>query len=167
MPGQTDRVRVMSEADRDMVLEWRNHDDVRRNMYSPDIITRENHYAWFAKASVDDKIWLLIFEGDGAPQGFVNFRQIAAGGIASWGFYLAPGAGHGMGQRLGKAALDFAFGKAQLHKICGEVIAFNDRSANFHTRLKFQQEGVQRQQHFDGTNYHDVICFGLLKEEWT
>jgi len=33
-------------------------------------------------------------------------------------------------------------------------------------RLGFQREGVLRQQHFDGQQYHDVVCFGLLANEW-
>jgi UDP-4-amino-4,6-dideoxy-N-acetyl-beta-L-altrosamine N-acetyltransferase len=53
-----------------------------------------------------------------------------------------------------------------LHKLCGQALAFNERSIRFHQNLGFRREGVLRQQHFDGEQYHDVVCFGLLASEW-
>lgn len=156
----------MNEGDLEQVLSWRNHPDVRRYMYTQHEISPEEHARWFARASQDSERHLLVFEINGTPLGFINIHQIASGGTADWGFYAAPDAPKGTGHTLGQTALRYAFKTAGLHKLCGQALAFNERSIRFHLNLCFQREGVLRQQHFDGRQYHDVVCFGLLANEW-
>ena len=156
----------MNKEDLERVLSWRNHPEIRRKMYSHQEISLEEHASWFARSSQDPERHLLMFESDGSPFGFINIHQIASGGIADWGFYTAPDAPKGTGQALGQAALRYAFEAARLHKLCGQVLAFNELSIRFHLALGFQHEGVLRQQHFDGQQYLDVVCFGLLSKEW-
>lgn len=156
----------MNEGDLERVLSWRNHPEVRRYMYTQHEISLEEHTRWFARASQDPERHLLVFEIDATSQGFINIHQIASGGIADWGFYAAPDAPKGAGRALGQAALRYAFKAAGLYKLCGQALAFNERSIRFHLSLGFQREGVLRQQHFDGQQYHDVVCFGLLANEW-
>lgn len=160
------RVRPMTAQDLERVLEWRNHPEVRRYMFTRHEIAPAEHAAWFERASRDASRHLLVFEADGVPMGFVNFHAPGAGGIADWGFYLAPDAPRGTGRKLGHAALGHAFGVAGLHKVCGEALAFNERSIRFHLNMGFVQEGVLRDQHFDGEQYHSVVRFGLLRQEW-
>ena len=159
-------VRPLSEGDLARVLSWRNHPEVRRYMYSQHEISMEEHARWFAQASQDPKRHLLVFEIGAMPLGFINIYPVASGGIADWGFYAAPDAPKGTGHALGQATLRYAFKAAGLHKLCGHALAFNERSIRFHLNLGFQREGFLRHQHFDGRQYHDVVCFGLLANEW-
>ncbi len=159
-------IRKMTVDDLNVVLTWRNHPDIRRYMYTQHEISIEEHRAWFERASKDSHKHLLVFEIDEKPQGFVNITELSSSGVAEWGFYIAPDAVKGTGRQLGKAALEFAFNNLNLHKVCGQALAFNERSIQFHHSLGFQQEGTLRDQHYDGENYHAVICFGLLSNEW-
>lgn len=159
-------IRPMSVADLDTVLAWRNHPDVRRYMYTQHEIALDEHTRWFERASQDPSRHLLVFEYDAVPLGFINIHQVASGSVADWGFYIAPDAPKGTGRLLGQAALQYAFQQARLHRLCGQALGFNERSIRFHLNLGFQQEGVLRQHHFDGQQYHDVVCFGLLASEW-
>ncbi|WP_339651680.1 UDP-4-amino-4,6-dideoxy-N-acetyl-beta-L-altrosamine N-acetyltransferase [Halopseudomonas pelagia] len=159
-------IRRMTGNDLEQVLSWRNHPDVRRFMYTQHEITLAEHIRWFDRASVDTARHLLIFEIDGEAQGFINLHEIAPGGIADWGFYAAPNAHKGTGRQLGNKLLQYAFGELGFHKICGQALAFNERSIQFHLRLGFEQEGILRDQHFDGQQYHSVVCFGLLATDW-
>ncbi len=152
----------MTREDLERVLNWRNHQEVRRYMYTQHEISLVEHTRWFERVSLDAGRHLLIFENDAVPLGFANIHQIAAGGVADWGFYTAPDAPQGTGRQLAQAVLHYAFGQAGLHKICGQAIAYNERSIKLHHNLGFQQEGTLREQHFDGERYHDVVCFGLL-----
>jgi len=156
----------MNEWDLEQVLAWRNHPEIRRYMFMQQEISLEEHTRWFARASQDAKRHLLVFEIDSTPLGFINIHQIANGGVADWGFYAAPEAPRGTGRVLGQAALHYAFETAELHKLCGQALIFNERSIRFHLNMGFQREGVLRQQHFDGLEYFDVVCFGLLASEW-
>lgn len=160
------QIRRMMHADLERVLAWRNHPDVRRYMYTQHEIALDEHQRWFERSLQDPKKHLLVFEVNQQPLGFVNFNEAVNGSIADWGFYVAPDAPKGSGRQLGCAALSHAFTQLQLHKVCGQALAYNERSIQFHQSLGFQQEGILRDQHFDGERHHHVICFGLLCHEW-
>lgn len=159
-------VRAMTDDDLALVRQWRNHEDVRRYMYTQHEITLAEHQHWFERAAQDNRRHLLIFELESTPLGFINLHEISTGNVADWGFYISPDAAKGTGRQLGCTTLDYAFGALKLHKVCGQALAFNERSIRFHHALGFQQEGVLRDQHFDGNNYHAIMCFGLLAHEW-
>jgi UDP-4-amino-4,6-dideoxy-N-acetyl-beta-L-altrosamine N-acetyltransferase len=135
-------------------------------MYSQHEITLAEHLAWFDSATLNPLRHLLIYQEDNQPLGYVNITQHSSKQIADWGFYLSPEAPKGSGSRLGKAALKYAFTSLSLHKICGEALDYNQRSINFHLNQGFKQEGVLRDQYFDGEEFHSIVCFGLLKQEW-
>lgn len=166
VPGGKDSVRTLTESDLRQVFDWRNHPDVRGYMFTSREITWDEHVAWFARCTKEAGRHLLMFEADGLPSGFVNLFAARPGGVADWGFFVAPGAPRGTGSRLGKAALDYAFGTCGLHKVCGQAIGSNARSIALHKRLGFREEGVLRDQFFDGLIHIDVIQFGLLAREY-
>ena len=159
-------LRPMSESDLELVLEWRNQPEVRSYMYSTHEIRMDEHRTWYDHASNNAAIALLIYESDEQACGFVNITRTRCPEVADWGFYLAPDAPKGSGQELGKQALKYAFEQLSVHKLCGQVLSFNARSIAFHTRLGFTEEGRLRDQHFDGEQFHDVVCFGLIGSEW-
>lgn len=156
----------MDANDLEQVLGWRNHAEVRRYMFDPRLIPLDEHCRWFEKASKDPARHLLVYEQHAVPAGFINIHPVASGGIAEWGFYAAPGSPKGTGRSLGRTALRYAFEKVGLHKVCGRVLDFNERSLRLHLMLGFVQEGILRDQHFDGLHHHDVMCLGLLANEW-
>lgn len=159
-------LRPMTAADLETVLELRNHAEIRRYMLTQHEISRQEHEAWFDRASQNPGLELLVLEIDEECCGFVQFKETNYHGVVDWGFYAAPDAPKGTGRKLGLAALTHAFKKENLHKICGQALHWNQPSIKFHKSLGFTQEGILREQHFDGTGYHDLICFGILKCEW-
>ena len=161
---KTDMVPV--PQDLEQVLEWRNHPDIRRHMYTHHEIGMAEHRAWFERSAADPGRHLLIAEAQGQALGFVHFRQVDTGRVADWGFYAVPHAPKGSGRRLGNAALQYAFGILGLHKVCGQALESNERSIALHRALGFSEEGRLREQHFDGRHYRAVLCFGLLASEW-
>lgn len=159
-------LRAMVDTDLLMVLEWRNHQDVQKFMYTSDKIFYEDHKDWFARSLQNPMVHILIFEKDAAPLGFVKICEKTDGHIGEWGFYMAPAAPRGNGFLLGQTALSYAFRNLKLHKLCGEVFADNLASIRFHKKLGFIQEGVAQNKHFDGKYYRDVAYYGLLYEDW-
>jgi UDP-4-amino-4,6-dideoxy-N-acetyl-beta-L-altrosamine N-acetyltransferase len=157
----------MHQGDLEVVLAWRNHPNVRDHMFTRHAISRQEHQAWFERSRSDARKHLLIYEASGVPLGFVSLGLGSHERVADWGFYAAPEAPKGTGQRMGRAALDHAFGLLALHKVCGRAIETNEASIRLHARLGFQLEGLLREQHFDGQNFRAVLCFGLLAREWT
>lgn len=160
------RIRPMEESDLAQVLSWRNHPDIRRFMYSTHEISPEEHAQWYQSVRQSSKHTVLIYERNQTPAGFVSLTRKTCAEVAHWGFYLAPQAEKGTGYQLGKTALTYAFNELNLHKVCGEALGFNSPSIRFHQKLGFKEEGLHKEQHFDGKAYHDVVSFGLLRAQW-
>lgn len=159
-------LRPMCSDDLDNILKLRNHPEIRRYMFTQHEISQEEHKRWFEQASRSPGIDLLILENGKECLGFVQFKESNFKGVFDWGFYIAPYAPKGSGRKLGMAALDYAFNKEKLYKVCGQALQWNKPSISYHSYLGFKQEGVFQSQYFDGEVYHDLVCFGLLKDEW-
>jgi len=160
------RLRPMTAEDLEMVLGWRNHPDVRRYMYTTHEIGMDEHTKWFSVAVTNPAIALMVYENNGEGLGFVNVTRTRCPEVADWGFYLAPHAPRGSGRIMGNLALQYSFEQLELHKLCGQALGFNGRSIAFHQALGFAVEGRLKDQHFDGKEFQDVVCFGLLKRVW-
>jgi UDP-4-amino-4,6-dideoxy-N-acetyl-beta-L-altrosamine N-acetyltransferase len=145
---------------------WRNHASVRAMMFSQHQLAEEEHRAWYLRVCQDPTRRLLLAEDATGPFGFVQFADVAPGGVADWGFYIRPGAIRGSGTRLCSAALEHAFSALDLHKVCGQVIVGNSASVALHHKLGFAEEGVLRDQKFINGGYLSLVCFGMLKPEW-
>jgi len=160
------RLRPVNKEDLERILAWRNHPEVRRFMYSQHMITMQEHLRWYESLQNNSFKRAFVFELAGVPSGFVSFSLATGGHVADWGFYVAPGSSKGTGGKLGRTALQYAFTVMQLHKVCGQALYHNERSIRFHERLGFLREGTLRDQYFDGSCYHSIVCFGLLAREW-
>lgn len=160
------QIRSAELADLEQILLWRNQPEVRTYMFTQHEISFPEHLKWFERSQKDPTQKLLIIEEKSLPLGVVNFSGVGKGGVATWGFYAAPNVARGSGNKIGLMALEFAFNQLEVHKVCGQALAFNEASVRMHCKLGFLQEGVLRKQHVVNDFYHDVICFGLLREEW-
>lgn len=161
------RLRRVAIDDAALLLSWRNHPEVKRYMFSQNEITLEGHIAWLSNALNDKNKVLLVYEEDFVPKGFVSFiRSSTSPSVVDWGFYTAPDAEKGTGTRLGTAVLAYAFDQCGFHKICGQVLEFNQRSIRFHEKLGFKLEGVLSEQYLQGGKHIAIHCFGMLASQW-
>ena len=160
------QLRVLSDDDLEMVLQWRNHDDIRKWMVNSDIITLSDHLAWFERNKNRTDRLFYMFEYRQRPQGYISFIAIPNSTAYEWGFYVKPDAEKGMGHLLGIAALTLAFEELGLRKIFGQVLAFNEKSLSFHKKMGFVQEGLLRKHFKDQRGEFDIYQFGLLRTEW-
>lgn len=158
----------LSESDLDLILPWRNAPAVRQASFTHHEITPAEHRAWFQRQQQNPCArWYLYRDAAGTPQGVVYFTALdPAQRTGYWGFYARPEATPGTGTRILYAALELAFGELNLHKLNGEALASNTASVNLHKKVGFTQEGIFRDQHFDGTRHIDIIRLGMLASEW-
>jgi UDP-4-amino-4,6-dideoxy-N-acetyl-beta-L-altrosamine N-acetyltransferase len=161
-------LRPLTEKDLSLVRAWRNAPEVRLNMYSTHEISEAEHKAWFARLKDNTQSrWFIYEDALGQPKGVIYFTQIEpSNGSAFWGFYVAPEAISGMGTRMGLDALDKVFLEMRLHKVNSEALAQNVGSIRFQKKLGFQEEGLLRDFHYNGTEYVDVVRLGILATEW-
>lgn len=62
--------------------------------------------------------------------------------------------------------LAYFFNERRYQKANAEVYSFNEASIRLHERLGFTLEGQLRRMVYTGGEYHDVLVYGLTKEEF-
>ena len=60
----------------------------------------------------------------------------------------------------------FGFENMGLNRIEADASIYNVGSMTLLQKVGFIQEGVQREQYYEDGNYHDLVLFALLKQEW-
>lgn len=162
-------LRPLTEHDLPRVLEWRNSERVRANMYTERIISMKEHQCWFEKQcgnSVNEKYF--IFESKNRPLGFVSFTRFnPASGTCYWAFYLGEAnVPRGSGAIMEFMAIEHAFRELVIRKLCCEVFVFNTLVIKLHRKFGFVEEGRFAEHMFKNDKYEDIVCLALLKREW-
>ena len=157
----------MEHKDLEIVLSWRNRDEIRLNMINDSIIKIEEHLKWFNKIKEQKNLEFLIFSINDVPVGIVNFSNITDH-CCDWGFYIgAKKSPKGSGTVMAYYAIEYVFKKYNLlHNINSEVIAFNDASINFHKSLGFKEFGLANFKIERFGNSHKVFKFYLEINDW-
>lgn len=161
-------LRAMQLSDLEQVLQWRNSERIRNCMFNDEVISLEEHTAWFAKVKQEQKSYHLIFEYRNQPIGVVNITQLdQKNQKCYWGFYIgALDTPPGSGLAMGFYGLNYIFNELGMRKLCSEALACNIPSVNYHIKLGFTKEGQLRKHVSKKEKFEDVICLGIFKEEW-
>jgi [ribosomal protein S5]-alanine N-acetyltransferase len=113
----------------------------------------------------------LAITEHGAPDallGTVSLRRFLRDRRAELGYWLASHAwGRGIATEATRAVVDFGFHELGLARIYAHVFVDNHRSQRVLEKLGMISEGVKRQHIRKGRRLHDVVIYGLLREEWT
>lgn len=160
-------LRSIADAELELMREWRNAPAVRANMYSQQEISREEHLSWWEriKSSADQKYFM--YEIGGTPLGITAFNRINIHSRNSdWAFYASPTAPKGTGSNMEYLMLEYAFNTLKLHKLYGEVLAFNTRVISLHQKFGFKVEGVLREQRKINDQFVDICMVGIIAAEW-
>jgi RimJ/RimL family protein N-acetyltransferase len=70
------------------------------------------------------------------------------------------------GTEATRLLINYGFQQLNLHRISSSAVAFNERSIKLHKKVGFREEGRLRQAMFKNGQYHDLVQFGILREEW-
>ena len=106
-------------------------------------------------------------EAPDALIGSASLRRHARDRRAELGYWLgADSWGRGYATEAGRALVDFGFGELALERVYAQVIAGNDASCRVLEKLGMTYEGVRRSHVRLGRRLHDLLLYGLLREEW-
>ena len=155
----------MIKSDLKTILDWRNNPEIRKRMFNQNKIKLDEHKDWFAEASRNPNKVLLIFEVYSEPMGYINFN-LKNKKECDWGFYIAPGSQKGIGSRMGKLAINYAFKKLKVTKIEAQAISSNQPSIKYHLKLGFKHFKTLKDSYYNDGKYEDIICFELCSNYW-
>lgn len=139
----TVQLRLIAEADLDITLGWRNRDDVRIWFNNSEIITPDQHRAWFAQYAEKDDDFLFMVEASGRPVGQASVYGIDwQDGTGEVGRFLAAPDTRGRGY-IGLACaelLRFCAGILSLNSVSLEVKENNERAIRIYLGNGFREK---------------------------
>ena len=74
--------------------------------------------------------------------------------------------GQGLGRKITKAVVDWAFAQLNMNKIGLSVVATNFHAIHLYESLGFICEGILRDEQFRGGHYSDVILMATFARSW-
>lgn len=72
----------------------------------------------------------------------------------------------GYGTDAMKTLVKFIFEQMNINKVKLHVYSFNERARRCYEKVGFKEEGRLRQEIFRNGAYHDIICMGILRDEF-
>lgn len=155
----------LSDEQKDEVLKWRNHPDVRSRMFTSHEISKEEHYRFIESLKSDSasRCWMI---GD---IGVISLKRInTTHRYAYLGIYKNP---LHVEKRIAKTLIEVlkrkAFCELKLHTLRLEVFSDNRKAVDFYKRNGFHKEGFLREavRSEDGV-YKDIMVMGLSEKEY-
>jgi RimJ/RimL family protein N-acetyltransferase len=87
-----------------------------------------------------------------------SYMGIGIGDKAYWG--------KGYGTEAMNLLLRYAFTELNLHRISLTVFEYNERAISMYQKCGFKIEGMNRDYHYRDGRRWDLVCMGILREEW-
>lgn len=146
------RLRLLHEADLPNTLKWRNQDHIRRWFFNSNILSAEQHGAWFRQYQERDDDFVFIIEE--VDQGYRPVGQVALYHVdwenrrAEYGRLMigeADAAGKGLARAATQAILKIGFEVLGLKEIYLEVFPENSRAIKLYEAVGFQEVGRTEQ----------------------
>ncbi|GAA3736196.1 hypothetical protein GCM10022422_19070 [Flavobacterium ginsengisoli] len=138
-----------------LVFNWRNNYEVRKWMYSTDLVELDNHFNFVERLKTDkSKLYFLVKRND-LPIGTFSLTGIE-NGEAEWGYYVAPDYHHkNIGVEFYYYALEYIYLVLKMKNVKGYVLTTN-KSANSFSDLfgfskvisKFTSSGNNNDEYF-------------------
>jgi RimJ/RimL family protein N-acetyltransferase len=116
----------------------------------------------------DEALYVMVDDGD-RVLGHVGLYEIDHR-IRTGEFAILlgdkPSWGKGIGLACTRWMVKYGFEELNLHRIHLTVLATNVRAQRMYEKLGFKLEGRLRHAQWKGGQYVDVLCMGILDDEW-
>ncbi len=175
LKGKSVLLRPVKRSDISYFLKWFNDPEVIQylTLYLPMTEMAEEKYIeelGTTRAKSDVSFVIEVIEGDSIkPIGNCGLHEInSKDHNANFGIVIGEKDywSKGYGIEATRLLINYGFQQLNLHRISSTAVAFNERSIKFHKKVGFREEGRLRQDIFKNGQYHDLLQFGILREEW-
>ena len=157
-----------SRGDQDRLLQIRNSDSVRREMYSDCIISTQEHarYIDSLRGNPSRVLFAILCEKSNVV-GALSLSEIdRIHKNCDWAFYLDSSARGGVGSAVEFFILDYVFNEIRFSKLNCEVIETNPMIVNMHKKFGFVEEGFRRENIIKNGRRVGVHLLGITRGEW-
>lgn len=149
---------TLSKAQKEMILQWRNHERIRTYMFRQTPILGQEHTDFIEKlkGSLDRRYFLVQYES--SDIGVIDFTHISSHS-ATIGLYVNPYLNQkGLGSLLMSAILGYAKETLNLPLLYAEAFATNTKAIHL-----YQKFGFFKVEEKEVNNQH-IICMERIDE---
>lgn len=172
--GKDIKLRPLQFGDESFFFKWRNdleYIGLTKSIRLPKHQANEKEWLESVMKDKSNKSVVFIIEtiSDSVSVGFVQLNQIDwISRNCTFGIAIPEKdfQGRGFGKDVMRLIFDYAFNFLNLKKVLLEVTSFNANSIHLYEKMGFEKEGVLKQHYFWNGNYHDVLIYGLFKENF-
>lgn len=160
-------LRLLTYADTDLIVAWRNQDAVRKNFIYQELFTRQGHESWIKnKIETGNVVQMIICDlATDKPLGSVYIRDIdRQHNKAEYGIFIgeAKARGRGIGTAAAKLMLRYCFEEEGLHRVYLRALSGNLQAIRSYEKAGFVTEACLRDDvRIDGV-YHDIVWMAAL-----
>jgi len=132
-----------SLEEKKMILEWRNHPNIRKWMYNQEEIELDSHLQFIDSLKYcQDKLYFLV-KMDKQYIGVIDFTNIDYHNKSTYfGLYSNPNLKiAGIGTILLKTILNYAFNTLNMNTLKLEVFEINKKALNLYKKFNFKKTG--------------------------
>ena len=160
-------LRLMTWFDTDLIVAWRNSEQVRRNFVYQELFTREGHENWIRTMIETGKVvqMMICDLRGGRPLGSVYIRDIdRQHNKAEYGIFIGEddAVGRGIGSEACRLACDYGFRVEKWHKIILRAFSDNKAAIRSYEKTGFEREAYLKEEVCIDGVYRDVILMGYL-----
>ena len=166
--GERVTLRPLQLEDAELVVQWRNDPEIRKQLFSQEPLTIESHLEWFRRPKSNRLDFVICLHESERPIGTVNYTHIDfQNGKAESGKMLGDRTqwGKGLAKEAFRLWLAFGFESLNLTYIYVRILSGNLRNIKLNERLGFQVERVLPKEYQRGDKFYDVVVMGLRCED--
>lgn len=161
-------MRKIEEKDLEILMKWRNSQEVSDFLCSDFVYTLEGQKKWFNKIKNDEKnIYLIVESGERFGEARINNidnvnKKCEIGAhIGELSFK-----GKGLGKEIFRSLVDYCFNKLGMNKVYLRVFKFNKIAIHVYEKLGFKTEGILKEDIFKKGKFEDIMVMSILKDEF-
>jgi UDP-4-amino-4,6-dideoxy-N-acetyl-beta-L-altrosamine N-acetyltransferase len=159
----------LTDKEKEMIRNWRNHETIRRWMYSEHVISIEEHNVFIENLKNDNKnsYWLIKHKVEDDYIGVIYLNRIDfINKNACLGIYVNPFLKKtGIGRILIKYLIKLTFNILKFHTLKLEVLENNEKAINFYKKSGFSEEGRLKEFISKDKKWNNVIIMGIINHE--
>lgn len=134
-------------------------------------LSRTDQQRWFEdyRQNNTNQRWVIETIETHEAIGLIALTDIDWKNREAWYSYKLKPSGPkrlGYGTDAMMALLQYSFEELGMHRISGTVIEYNTASIHLSEKFGAKREGLKRQAIYKRGAWHDVICYGVLYEDY-
>lgn len=167
------RLRELERKDLAEINKWRNDPELIQFLGAPfRYINLDVDERWFDGYMLNRGSTIrcaIVTEGNDEVLGLVSLTDINTVNLSAT-LHIMIGKQENQGKGIGTFAVNsilyHAFYNLNLHRVELDVLENNTRAISLYEKVGFIKEGIKRQAVFKSGSYVNMVCYGILKEEY-